>query len=476
MNLAIWDIESSSAITDFGSIIEIGGLLVDENFKEKDRFNLRCRLPEGEIPQAMALIVNKTSIDQLTKVNLSHYQMLGEIEKIFKKWSPAIFLGWSNIGFDDEMLRKEFFKGIRYPYITNASPNKRHDGINIARAAYAIDPSILETEINEKGNAVFKLESLSRMNGFDSSDAHSALFDATLTMKILGLIKKKQPNTWDTFLKTSNKSDTETIFKKENIITLNEYFYGKSRLYLCAPLHHKHCIHPVYQWGQAVDLRVDVEPLLKMSINEIKIEMKKTPKFLRTIRSNKAPIILGPEYGMKEEPYNAIDSSLIKKRAQLVKNNEKFSQNILTALREIAEEKEQSKSQEDIYPEESIYIKFTSNKDTALFPAWHSASWKDKLKLLDKFDDKRLVDFGKKIIYQEAPEVLPSDMFKSIKKRIAKRILSEKREKWWTVSMCFTEIDNLRDKYSDENDEEKLKFLDELNTHIMSIQQKYENA
>ena len=27
MNLAIWDIESSSASTDFGSIIEIGGIL-----------------------------------------------------------------------------------------------------------------------------------------------------------------------------------------------------------------------------------------------------------------------------------------------------------------------------------------------------------------------------------------------------------------------------------------------------------------
>ena len=374
------------------------------------------------------------------------------------------------------MLRKEFFKGIRYPYITNASPNKRHDGINIARAAYAIDTNILETEINQKGNAVFKLESLSRMNGFDSSDAHSALFDASLTMKILSLIKKKQPSTWDTFLKTSNKSDTETIFKKESMITLNEYFYGKSRLYLCAPLHPKHCIHPIYQWGQALDLRVDVNPLTKMSINELKAEMKKTPKFLRTIRSNKAPIILGPEYGIKEEPYNTIDPNLIKKRAQLVRNNEKFSQNILTALREIAEEKEQLKSQEDIYAEESIYTKFTSNKDTALFPLWHAASWKDKLKFLDKFDDERLVGFGKKIIYQEAPEVLPPDMFKKIKKGIAKRILSEKKEKWWTVSTCFNEIDTLRDKYSDENDEEKLKFLDDLNEFVMSIQKKYESV
>ncbi len=150
MNLVIWDIESSSASTDFGSIIEIGGILIDENFIEKDRFNLRCRLPEGEIPQAMALIVNKTSVDLLTKSNLSHYQMLSEVEKIFKKWSPAIFLGWSNIGFDDEMIRKEFFRSIRYPYLTNASPNKRHDGLNIARAAYAIDNSVLKTEINAK--------------------------------------------------------------------------------------------------------------------------------------------------------------------------------------------------------------------------------------------------------------------------------------------------------------------------------------
>jgi len=213
-----------------------------------------------------------------------------------------------------------------------------------------------------------------------------------------------------------------------------------------------------------------------MSINELKMEMKKTPKFLRTIRSNKAPIIIDAEYGMKVEPYNTIDPDLIKQRAQIIRNNEKFSQNILTALREVAEEKEQLKSQEDIYAEESIYTKFTSNKDTALFPAWHAASWKDKLKLLDKFDDKRLIGFGKKIIYQEAPEVLPPDMFKKIKIGIAKRILSEKKEKWWTVKECFFEIDNLRDKYSDQNDEEKLKFLDEFNEFVMSIEKKYENA
>ena len=477
MNLAIWDIESSSASTDFGSIIEIGGILFDENFKEKDRFNLRCRLHETEIFQAAALIVNKTSIKQLTQTNLSHYQMLGQVEKIFKKWSPAIFLGWSSLNFDEEMIRKEFFKSIRYPYLTNSAPNTRHDGINIARAAYAVDPTVLETEINEKNNPVFKLASLAQMQGIDASDAHSALADAELTAKVLKIVKEKQDHTWKSFLSTANKSNTETIMKKGDIVTLNEYYYGKSRLHLVVPLHAKYCMHPIYQgWYYTIDLRTEIQPLINKSINELKTEMKKTPKFLRTVRSNKAPIIIDAKYGLNVEPYNKLDKNVIKKRAEFVQNNEQFSQNILTALREVAEEKEQSKSQEDIYAEESIYTKFTSNKDTALFQGWHEAPWKEKLNLLDKFDDDRLVSFGKKIIFQEAPEILPDSIYKSIRRDVAKRILSEKKEKWWTIPTLYNEIDTLREKYTNENDNEKLALLDEFNTYAMSIQKKYENV
>ena len=85
------------------------------------------------------------------------------------------------------------------------------------------------------------------------------------------------------------------------------------------------------------------------------------------------------------------------------------------------------------------------------------------------------VSDGKKIIFQEAPEVLPPDILKKIKTGIAKRILSENKEKWWTIPTAMVEIDNLRDKYSNENNEDKLKFLDEFDKYIMSIQKKYEN-
>ena len=48
-------------------------------------------------------------------------------------------------------------------------------------------------------------------------------------------------------------------------------------------------------------------------------------------------------------------------------------------LREAAEEKMETASQEDIEPEESIYSGgFTSAKDQALFPKFHTGDWKEK--------------------------------------------------------------------------------------------------
>ena len=68
--------------------------------------------------------------------------------------------------------------------------------------------------------------------------------------------------------------------------------------------------------GQAIDLRAPVEVIQDLSYEDLKKEMKKSPKFLRTIRSNKAPIILDKSYGMKIEPYSKLDPNLIMKRAR----------------------------------------------------------------------------------------------------------------------------------------------------------------
>ena len=67
-------------------------------------------------------------------------------------------------------------------------------------------------------------------------------------------------------------------------------------------------------------------------------------------------------------------------------------------------------------------------------------------------------------------------MFKEIKRGIAKRILSTNKEKWTTCSDFYTECDYFREKFTNEGNEEKLKFLDEINNFVENIQKRYEAA
>ena len=483
MKYIVWDLETDHSATDWCSILEIGCILLDSNFKEEQRFQARCRLPDDRVPTATALCINRTNVDLLTKSNLSHYQLINQIEKLFKFWSkdqPTTFIAYSGINFDSEVIRKEFFKSLKDPYIENTNGNQRHDALNVVRAAFALDEKILNSELNEKGNISMKLESLARLNGFDAKDSHSALVDTENTCNVLGLIKQKQPNLWNHYLKTASKQTVESIMKSENLFTVTEYFYGRSRLFLTAPLHPKNFNHPVYKWAQVVDLRFDCEKLFALSYSELKAKMKESPKFLRTIRSNKAPIILDPSYAMKVDPYNKLDPALLRKRAELIKNNEKFANDVCNILQENAEEKMQTQSQEDPEPEETIYTGFASPKDKFLFTKWHEADWKDKLAMLDKFEDNRHAYFGSRILFNEAPEILPKDMYKKIKRKVAERILSTNKEKWTTVNDFYVDCDNLREDdnkmFSFKTKDEKLKFLDGINDYVMNLELKYQDS
>jgi len=475
--IVIYDTETTNS-TIWGSIIEVGAVVVDKNLKEIGKLNIRGRMPEGEVPSAKALLVNSTSIDLLTKGNYSHYDFLGAVENFFSKCAPAMFMGWSNLNFDRRMFHFNFFKGNRYPYATHSSPNSEHDGLHIARAAQTLNSETLKTELTEAGNPSLALESLSRMQGFDTSASHTAYVDAQNSLKVLRIIKDKHKENWETFLKTSTKTSVETFLKNEGIYSIFENVKGRNMMYLTSTLHPNHCFHPSYaSWGYVWDLRRDPEPLLNLPVNQLRDIFKKySPKALRVLKTNKAPVILDKEFALKQKPYLDLDLETIKKRSQMVRNSENFCKNIQIINREAAEEKEQTKTQEDLLPEETLYEKFIPNKDTALFKTWHSSSWEDKLRLLDKFQDKRCSWFGQKIIYQEAPQILPPDLYKNIKSEIARRILSKNKEKWQTVNMAYNEIDYLRDQADKRDDKIELNKLDEINDFIMSIEKKYEIA
>ena len=473
MNYVFWDIESSGSRTTWDAIVEFGACLTDDRFKELDRFNFRCRLRPSVIPDIGALLVNKSSVEMLKNSNLSHYQMVQEVSKKFTEWSPAIFASYNGISFDEEFWRKTLFKNLMPDiYQTNTKGSKRIDILNVARAAKLIDGKAIKTTISEKGNPVFKLDQLSVANGIEHKDAHTAFSDCLATKSIAEIIYKKVNSVWLSSLKTIGKSETEEYIENNKMFSSVEYFYGKARIYLCTHL----LYHPSWKWSICFDLKNQPKDYINLSKPDLKDAMKKSPKILRTIKTNKSPVILDGKAGMKEEPYSVIDTDEINKRIELLKSSQKFIETVSSILRDEAEEK-QSMDQTDLYPEETIYTGgFASDKDKKIMKKFHESEWKDRLQLIDKFENLNNSYFAKVLIYEESPDILPKDMYNEIHREFAERLLSTNNEKWATTSKFYSELDYLRIKYTKSKDKERLKLLDEYNKYVMDIQKKFENA
>jgi len=470
-NFVFYDFETSSSNKSWGQIIQVGAILTNDNLDELDRYEARCRLSPSIIPEAMALIVNKSSPKMLKGANLSHYEMIRQLVETLKRWGKATFIGFNSIDFDEEFLRTTLFQTLEYPYLTNSNGNNRGDLLNLARAANLYYPNTLKNSMSAKGNAVYKLDQMAPLNGIEHGDAHSAIGDVIATLGVAKIISKKAPSVWKASQLTTNKDSTLEVIKKELYFCTNEYFYGKSRPYVQAFV----CPHPKYQWPKCFDLKHDPSIYLDMPADALKVAMGKNPKFLRTVRHNKHPIIMNPSYGNEFEEYKMIGEEKLIARAKLIKNHKQFAEKISLILQDEAEEKEQTRSQEDVYEEESIYTKFTSPEDNKIMPEFHKAEWEKKLSVLDKLKDERLHYFGRRLIYEEKPEMLPKEEYNQIHRTIAKRLLSTSTEKWNTIPRTYSEIDTLREKFEREGQPEKLTILDDINAYVEE-KEKFYNA
>ena len=144
MNYVFYDFETSGLDTKFDQPIQIAAILVDDNFNViDDPINEVCRLKDGVIPNPSALVVTKVDINIL-KNGQSFYEMMTNIHDKFSKWSPATFIGYNSIRFDEEVLRSSFFQSLYDPYLTNTNSNTRTDLFKIVLGSAALKINILK--------------------------------------------------------------------------------------------------------------------------------------------------------------------------------------------------------------------------------------------------------------------------------------------------------------------------------------------
>ena len=471
MNFVFYDLETTGRNPTWDQIIQVAAILVDSNFNEIDRLEGRCRLKPGVIPEPGALIVNKTSVEMLNQVSLSHYELITKIQNTFKKWSPAIFTGFNTIGFDEEFLRKTFFKSLLEPYTTQFNGNKRADILGMTRSSKFYHPNCLEVGMNEKGNKVFKLEVLTEMNNI-IHNAHDAMGDVIATLEIAKILSRKADNIWKSGINNSNKIEVDNFLIKNNIVCMDEYFFGKFNSYAVTYI----CKNQ-FNYPQCFDLIHDPIDYIDMSMKDLKAKMKLRPKIIREIKNNKNPILMDENYVSRIPSYEAIGLDVLKHRAMIIKNNDDFKNKIQRILFEQNEEKELSKSQIDIQPEDSLYMGgFPGNDDKNKMIDFYNADWDKKNYISNQFRDQRYKYFAHRLIYEESPQTLPLSDYQDIHKIIAKQVLSTDNEKWNTIPKAYQQLDNLRVKLEEEKDDGKLLFLEKLNDFLFDLQNKYEKA
>jgi len=470
MNFVIYDYETDGLSVNHSQVLSCGAVIFNDTWQVlDDPLNLTCRLKPGQVPSPEALLVNNISIDTLQKTNLSYGGMIEQMKQKFDKWSPAVFMGFNSTSFDLELQRRALWKNLYdNPYLTAFNGNSHFDLLGVARAVSLFFPKALKYKMNEKNNISFKLQDLCAANGIINTIQHSAYEDCMATAELAKLIQKQAPEVFKSALETTSKAGANSYLQKLNVFCTTEYYSNKPQMFCVAYL----TFHPKYQWMQAWDLKVHPGDYVNMPYQQLKDELKKSPKKIRQIKTNKHPIVMPKEYALQFESYSQLGMEKIMERAKIIEQNPDFKERVNQILLEEANDKEALDSPIGILPEDTMYMYgFPNDDEKKVMNEFHKVDWSEKLAVAQKFKDERYKYFAELYVYYENPTTLPESVYKKIHESITDKIQSTNEQKFQTIPNAMKEIDDARSKY--ENDKEKLKILEEINTYILNMDKIY---
>ncbi len=451
MSLVFYDTETTGKATSFDQILQFAAIQTDPDLNEIDRFEIRSRLLPGIVPAPGAMQVNRTTVERLTDRSLpSHYEMVRAIRAKLQSWSPALFVGYNSIRFDEHLVRQAFYKTLHPPYLTNTNGNSRSDVMRMMFAVATLAPNAIALPIGDGGKTVFRLESVALANGFRHHRAHDAMGDVEATIFLARLVAERAPEIWSSFMRFSQKAAVADFISEEVIFSVSDVYGGVPYSYLVTSIGaNPENTSEFY----AFDLAVDHTELVSLSDAKLAARLAKSPKPIRTIKSNGSPILTTPDNAPATAATTRYSAQELEHRAGALRANKQLTARLIATLGSIKGDED---DRQPAHVEERIYDGFFPPSDQQLMDEFHRVAWENRMSVVSRFTDERLRELGRRLIHAERPDLLSEAECLEHDRFIAERIVTENEDlPWTTLPQALEEIERM----IAEADADERKFL-----------------
>lgn len=428
-----YDTETTGTNIVFDQIIQFGAVLTDDRLREVDRLEMRCQLLPWVIPSPMALLVTDTEPDRLTDPGLPTFlEMMEAICERLRTWSPATFIGYNSMRFDEPLLQRAFWQTLHPPYVTITNGNSRLDLLPVIRATAHLLPGVLALPKRAEGGPSFKLDQVAPLNGFDSHRAHDAMGDVEATIFLARLLADRVPDLWQLLIQRASKSRTAETLSFGRPVLVFEHVTGKSAVWFGQRIDRKGV-----RTSHATVVMLGFDWRSSRDASQGSFEDPHAMReFVRRIALNRAPIIFTIEEaatkfsmacGAEEIAQSAFLEADEEYCAQLVHN--------LGAAPD--------------YPagtgelEELIFDGFPAKSDETLMAAFQVADWPQRVEIARAFNDRRLHRLALRLVYVSAPHLLLQEERERIRTGIAKRLDAStvSAQPWRSIKDALQELE-----------------------------------
>ena len=437
MRYVFFDVETSGTSVAFDQILQFGAALTDEDFSVVDRYEARCRRLPWIVPSPSALIVTGINPAKLDDPTLTLFpEFIASLRTKLLSWSPAIFMGYNSMRFDEPLLQRALWQALLPPYLTVTRGNSRFDILDLARGLEVLKPDALPWPRDDDGKATFRLDRLAPQLGFAHTDAHDAVADVDATIFLAKHFADAFPDIWKILVSRTAKSATDRAFALHKPAVFAERIAGKPRIW----------------WGQRIDGRNNSRQAVFADLTADWPSLSAVPCFdesnrdfgrpVRLVSLNKAPVAFTAS--------EARTTLGLKITAKMRANSEFLSEwSGATNLARRVLEAKPSGPEEPKELEEMIFEGFPSSHDEALMEEFHASPPRERLAIAESFEDGRFRSLATRLLYLTGPDLLPQAALEKIRDGIRSRLWPEVVSgdyPWRSVAKAKTELKDLRSK------------------------------